>query len=66
MPSNQRGFIKCNLKAASSVYWIPTGFDMMLPSFLDVYLSFGLISVLHWGVVSLIRAFGTVPDAMPH
>ena len=50
MPSNQRGFIKCNLKAASSVYWIPTGFDMMLPSFLDVYLSFGLISVLHWAL----------------
>lgn len=38
---------------------------MVLPAFLDVYLIFGVISVLHWSMVALLRAIGQVPPGIP-
>lgn len=39
---------------------------MMLPSFLDIYLCFGLISVLHWTLVIVCRSLGIAVDRVPH
>ena len=39
---------------------------MMLPSFFDVYLCFGVISVLHWAAVAMLRALGFTPSRIPH
>lgn len=39
---------------------------MTLPSFLDVYLCFGLISALHWAVVLACRLMGFVPRRIPN
>lgn len=39
---------------------------LMMPAFFDVYLCFGVISVLHWTVVAAWRVLGTVPRGMPH
>jgi hypothetical protein len=39
---------------------------MMLPSFLDMYLCFGLISVLHWTCVYACRLMGFAPRHIPN
>lgn len=39
---------------------------MMLPSFLDVYLCFGLLSVGHWTLVAALRMCGVEPRHIPH
>ena len=39
---------------------------MRMPSFLDVYLCFGVISVVHWTVLYVARALGHVPRKWPH
>ena len=39
---------------------------MMLPSFLDVYLCFGLLSVSHWALVGALRLCGVKLGRIPH
>jgi hypothetical protein len=39
---------------------------MMLFSFLDVYLCFGLLSVCHWILVAGMRICGVEPRRIPH